>query len=128
MPTKKARTPEECDSLLAEFLLDGDLDAIVSLYEPGATFVTRTREVRTGHDAIRTSFAELAALKPRLTCNVLLVLRNGDNLAVLYNDWTMRVPGPDGRPTDATGKAIETVCRQSDGSWRFAIDDPFGRV
>jgi len=28
---------------------------------------------------------------------------------------------------EMTGKAIEVVCRQSDGSWRFAVDDPWGR-
>ena len=128
MPIKKARAPEECSHLMAEFLLDGDIDAIVSLYEPGATFVTRTREVRTGHDAIRAAFVDLAAAKPRLTCNVVRVLRNGDNLAVLYNDWSMRLTRPDGQQNETNGKAIETVCRQSDGAWRFAIDDPFGRM
>jgi len=68
MPTKKARRPEECDSLLAEFLLDGDLDAIVSLYEPGATFVTRTREVRTGHPQIHGKHLEVLG-QPGMTAS-----------------------------------------------------------
>ena len=125
---KTARAPEECDHLLGEFLAAGDLDSIVELYEAGASFVTDTREVRTGRDAIRAAFTDFAAAKPRLRLNVVQVLRNGDNLAVLYNDWTMQATGPDGKPIEMTGKAIEVVCRQGDGTWRFAIDDPFGRM
>jgi uncharacterized protein (TIGR02246 family) len=127
-PRKTARSPEECDHLLGEFLAVGDLDAIVDLYEVGASFVTETREVRTGRDAIRAAFVNLAAAKPQLRSHIVLTLRNGDNLSVLYNDWTMTVAGPDGKPIEMSGKAIETVCRQADGSWRFAIDDPFGRM
>jgi uncharacterized protein (TIGR02246 family) len=125
---KTARSPEECDHLLGEFLAAGDLDAIVELYEAGACFVTETREVRNGRDAIRQAFGDLAAAKPRLHSTIVRTLRNGDNLAVLYNDWTMTIAGPDGKPIEMTGKAIETVCRQADGSWRFAVDDPFGRM
>jgi uncharacterized protein (TIGR02246 family) len=125
---RTARSPEDCDRLLGEFLAAGDLDSIVELYEPGACFVTPEREALVGRDAIRGAFADLAAAKPRLRENIVRVLRNGDNLAVLYNDWTMSTRGPDGQPIEMAGKAIEVVCRQSDGTWRFAIDDPFGRA
>ena len=125
---KTARSPEECDHLLGEFLAAGDVDAIVDLYEAGACFVTETRELRTGRDAIREAFVDFAAAKPRLRSNIVLTLRNGNDLAVLYIDWTMTVAGPDGKPIEMTGKAIETVCRQGDGTWRFAIDDPYGRM
>ena len=80
-----------------------------------------------GHDAIRTGFEVLAAAKPRLKSNNVRTMRNGADLALLYNDWTMSISPPDGQPIEMTGKAIEVVCRQSDGSWRFAIDDPWGR-
>ena len=122
-----ARSPEDCDHLLSEFLAAGDVDAIVELYEPGATFVTRDREVKVGGDAIRQAFKDLAAAKPRLRSHIVTTLRNGDNLAVLYNDWTMSVRTADGQTTEMNGKAVEVVCRQSDGSWKFAVDDPFAR-
>ena len=57
-----------------------------------------------------------------------MTLRNGDNLAVLYNDWSMSVRTPDGQAHEMSGKAIEVVCRQGDGSWKFAVDDPFARI
>jgi uncharacterized protein (TIGR02246 family) len=127
MSSPAARTPEDCDHRLNEYLAAGDLDAIVGLYEPGATFVTQDRSVKVGRDAIREAFAEFAAAKPRLRSNIVMVLRNGDNLAVLYNDWSMSVRTPDGQEHQMTGKAVEVVCRQSDGSWKFAVDDPFAR-
>jgi uncharacterized protein (TIGR02246 family) len=124
---RSARSPEECDHLLGEYLAAGDLDAIVDLYEPSACFITQTREVHVGHDGIRTAFADFAASKPRLREHIVQALRNGNDLVVLYNDWTVSAAGPDGQPIEMSGKAIETVRRQPDGSWRFAIDDPFGR-
>jgi len=127
MSSPAARTPEDCSHRLSEYLEAGDLDAIVGLYEPGATFVTQDRSVKVGRDAIRQAFAEFAAAKPRLRSNFIMVLRNGDNLAVLYNDWTTSVRTPDGQEQEMTGKAVEVVCRQSDGSWKFAVDDPFAR-
>lgn len=126
-PRAGARNPEDCDHLLNEYLAAGDLDAIVELYEPGATFVTQDRSVKVGRDAIREAFADFAAAKPRLRSNIVLALRNGDNLAVLYNDWSMSVNTPDGRSREMTGRAIEVVCRQGDGTWKFAVDDPFAR-
>jgi uncharacterized protein (TIGR02246 family) len=122
-----AGSPEECDHLLNEYLAAGDLEAIVELYEPGAAFVTRDRTVKVGRDAIRQAFAELAAARPRLCATIVMTLRNGDDLAVLYNDWSMAVSTPDGQSIEMTGKAIEVVCRQGDGSWKFAVDDPFAR-
>lgn len=125
--TQTAATPDACDHLLGEYLAAGDLDAIVALYEPGATFVTQDREVKVGRDAVRQAFAEIVAAKPVLRSRIVLTLRNGDHLAVLYNDWTMSVRTPDGQAQEMSGKAVEVVCRQGDGSWKFAVDDPFAR-
>ena len=122
-----ARTAEDCDHLLGKFLALGDLDAIVGLYEPTACFVNDTREKAVGHDAIRASFRDFAAAKPKLTAKIVLSAPNGDDLVLLYNDWTLEMTGPDGKPLTVTGKAIEAVRRQPDGTWRFAIDDPFAR-
>ncbi|MEO8601084.1 MAG: DUF4440 domain-containing protein [bacterium] len=122
-----ARTPEDCDRLLAEYLAVGGLDDILALYEPHAIFFTEARERLVGRDAIATFFAPAAMAKPRLAFNILQVLPAGDDLAMIYNDWTLTVTGPDGTSFEQRGKAIEVVRRQADGTWRFAIDDPFAR-
>src|SRR5262245_34084730 len=44
-----ARTPEECDTLFERHLNAGDLDALVGLYEPGATLVMAPGEASVDH-------------------------------------------------------------------------------
>jgi uncharacterized protein (TIGR02246 family) len=122
-----ALSPEDCDRLFAEHINAGDLDGVAKLYEPRASLVQQDGSAATGTAAIRDSLAGFAALRPRLSMNVTRVVRAGDDLAVLYNDWSLRGTGPDGRPLEITGKAIEVVRRQRDGTWRFAVDDPFAR-
>jgi ketosteroid isomerase-like protein len=121
-----ARTPEDCDRLFAEHLNAGELGAVVALYEEGATYVLRDG-VAAGPEAIRPVIERLIAGKPHLACHVGRVVRCGTGLALLYNDWTFSSPGPDGAPVVRTGRALELVRRQADGTWRFLIDDPHGR-
>jgi uncharacterized protein (TIGR02246 family) len=117
---------EECDALFERHLNAGDLDALVALYEPGATLVG-TDGPAVGQAAIREALAPLIAAKARITMRVVRIERAGDDLAALYNDWTASGTGQDGATVEMTGKAIEIVRRQPDGTWRFAIDDPYGR-
>jgi len=51
----------------------------------------------------------------------------GDLEALLDNDWSFTAKGADGGSTERAGRALEVVRRQADGTWRFAIDDPYGR-
>jgi uncharacterized protein (TIGR02246 family) len=120
-----ARSPEDCDRLFAECINAGDVEGVAKLYEPRASLVQQDGSTVTGPAAIREALAGFAALKPRIKMNVTRVVKAGDDLAVLYNHWTLRGIGPDGQPLEMTGKAIEVVRRQRDGNWLFAVDDPF---
>lgn len=122
-----ARTPEDVDRLFGEYLNAGDVEGIVALYEPGATFVPQDGPPIAGHEQIRAAIAGFAAMKPKIRMHVAKVVAAGDDVAVLYNDWQMTVSGADGKPVEVTGKATEIVRRQSDGSWRFILDDPYMR-
>ena len=53
------------------------------------------------------------------------MLVTGD-LALLINEWTMQATGPDGSPVQLTATTSDVVRRQPDGSWRVAIDNPYG--
>jgi uncharacterized protein (TIGR02246 family) len=127
VPAMTARTPEECDALFERHLNAGDLDALVALYEPGATLVPSPGAMAVGHAAIREALAGFVAAKAQLRLNVGHVLRSGDDLAVLYDDWSGHFTDPDGERVEIAGQAIEVVRRQPDGGWRFALDDPYGR-
>lgn len=122
-----ARTPEECDALFATNINGGDLEGLVALYEPQASLVQQDGTAARGTAAIREGLAGFVAMKPKITMNVTKVVRAGDDLAVLYNDWSLTAKGPEGTPIAMSGKAMEIVRRQRDGTWLFAVDDPFAR-
>jgi uncharacterized protein (TIGR02246 family) len=122
-----ARTPEECDRLFGERLNAGDVDGLVALYEPGATLVRQDGSAATGTAAIRQELAGLMTSGPHIAMHVVRVVRGGDDVAVLHNDWQATATGRDGEPVRLSGRALEVVRRQPDGTWRFVIDDPDGR-
>lgn len=123
--TRTAKEPTDVDRLFEDRLNAGDLDGLVALYEPGGTLVRGDGSPATGPPAIRAELEPLLAAKPRGTLNVVHVVPGGD-LALLYNEWKMTLTGPDGRPAEIAGRAVEVVRRQPDGTWRFVVDDPYG--
>jgi uncharacterized protein (TIGR02246 family) len=122
-----ATTPEECDRLFGQHVNAGDLGALLALYEPGCSLVRRDGGVARGHVEIRAVLSRLVAMPARMSTEIVKVIRTGDDLVLLYNDWHMTAKAADGQAIEATGKAIEVVRRQPDGTWRFIIDDPFAR-
>ena len=122
MPAMK---PEDCDFLIAKYLNAGDLDAIVGLYEPGATFVAEPGKPVTGHAAIREVMKGSLAGKPHVEMKVPIVTIAGE-LALLVSDYTVSYTGSDGKPATMSGRGTEVVRRQPDGTWLFVIDNPTG--
>ena len=53
------------------------------------------------------------------------VVQAGDT-ALLMGDWQFHGTTSDGGSVSTSGTSIEVACRQSDGSWRYVIDLPFG--
>jgi len=43
-------------------------------------------------------------------------------LAYLFGNNAVTVPGPDGRPTTTAGRALTVWRREPDGEWRCAVD------
>src|SRR5947199_6059765 len=121
-----AKAPEDVDRLFEECVNAGDLDGVLALYEPEATLVLPEGDL-TGTTAFHDSTKQMLAARLRLQMKVTKVVRVGEDLAVLYNDWTGSMTGSDGQPMAMAGKAIEVVRRQADGTWRFIVDDPWAR-
>lgn len=120
-----AAKPEDCDRLFAEHLNAGDAAGVAALYEPDAVLLLGPDTFQ-GPDAIRGVLEGMVASGTRAEMNVVRVVRSGD-LALVYNDWKMRGKGPDGAPQESSGKAIEVVRRQTDGTWKYVLDDPNAR-
>jgi uncharacterized protein (TIGR02246 family) len=121
-----AQNPEDVDRLFEQYLNAGDLENLVALYEDDGVLMVPGGEIFQGTARLREGLGGLIAGKPTVSCKVTQTLRAGDT-AVCYNDWSMSAPGPDGQTVQYSGKALEVVRRQADGTWKFAIDDPNAR-
>jgi uncharacterized protein (TIGR02246 family) len=121
-----ARKPEECDSLLIEAVQKGDLETALALYEPNASFVQDTGEVVSGHAAIREVMKAFITLKPRFALKVDGVQSGDGTLALTRATWSLTGTDPEGKPVTMGGRSTEVVRRQSDGTWKFVIDNPHG--
>ncbi len=121
------QTPEDVDRLFAEYMNAGDIDGLLSLYEPQGVLVPQHGAPLVGPAAIRTFFEAFGDAKMSIRMNVFKVVRAGADMAVLYNDWTATLTAPPGDRTEMQGHALEIVRRQPDGSWRFVLDDPNAR-
>lgn len=115
-----AREPAEASTLFVRYFADGDLDGLMSLYEEGAVFPT-PHGTSTGHDEIRATLKAYLDSGAKLVFGESLVFAAGD-LALMHTPWTMTMP--DGSTPE--GATAEVVRRQSDGSWKYIIDNPDG--
>jgi len=122
-----ATTPADLDRLFGEYVNAADLDALVDLYEADAALGQLDGTAVRGHRAIRQALNGLRAAQAKIEMNVVRVIEGGADVAVLFNDWRMKAIGPDEKPVEMTGKALEVVRRQKNGTWRFVIDLPYGR-
>lgn len=120
-----AQKPEDVDRLFGNALNEGDLDALSALYEPGATLMPAPGKFVTGAAPIRDALAAFLAMRPYMSLSPRVVATR-DDLAVLTSKWEMTMTDADGKRSTMTGQSIEVVRRQQDGTWRFAIDLPFG--
>jgi len=120
-----AHSPEEVHQRWFAAMNAGDLNATLELYEPEATVVPEPGQMVSGTAAIRAVLDGFLAMKPHFEPRPRQVLQSGD-LALLITEWTMQATGPDGSPVQMTATTSDVVRRQADGSWRVAIDNPYG--
>jgi uncharacterized protein (TIGR02246 family) len=123
--TAATHTPEHTISRFSALLADGDLDALVDLYEPDAAFAPQPDESVSGREAIREALRPFLALEPRMTGQIERVLLAGDT-ALVANRWKLTGTQPDGSAIELGGVSADVLRRREDGSWGIAIDDPWG--
>ncbi|MGU0809195.1 YybH family protein [Pseudomonas aeruginosa] len=119
------RSPDEVPRALERYFNVGNLDGLASLYGAGSAFVSAPgRQVR-GALEIRTALQRFMATGVPIRFSVRQIYQAGE-VALILGDWRIRGEGKDGRPVDMSGTATDVVIRQADGSWIYAIDNPFG--
>ena len=112
--------PETVTEQLVDFFAVGDIDGVMSLYEPDAVFV-EIDGVSRGLDEIRAAHERFAESGLTLTLKESATFEMGD-LALVHWTWAVR----DEAGSTMEGDSAEVLRRQADGSWKFVIDNSDG--
>jgi uncharacterized protein (TIGR02246 family) len=120
-----ANSPQELHELFARYFSAGDIEAVMSLYEPGATMLPMPGPAVSGLAAIRERVTEFLVPKPKLELQVLKTVRAGD-LALIFSSWTLRETSVDGNAVERSGQTSDVLRQQADGTWLLVIDVPHG--
>ena len=119
-------SPEQVPVAFDAALNAGDLDCLLGLFSNQATMrMTNGDVVQENPAGLRTAFARLLALRPRIHNKVRRVLTSGD-IALVLLDWTLNVTLPDGREHEELGTATQVMELGRDGGWRLRISNPLG--
>ena len=118
-------TPEEVLNSVTEGINAGDLDSLVTLYEPFACFASQPGQLAKSPDGIRESLRGFIDMNSKLDLKVKRVLRASD-LALVTTEWSFSGTGSNGKRVDITAKSADVLRQQPDGTWRFVIDNPWG--
>jgi ketosteroid isomerase-like protein len=116
--------PEEFHRSFAEAFNSGDVDVLLSHYEPDATLVPQPGQLASGHAAIREALLQFMAIG-KMTAETRYCIESGD-VALASASWEIKGTGPDGAPVEVKGLSGDIFRRQSDGNWLLAVDHPFG--
>ena len=124
-PAPGRATPEQVLGSIVEGINTGNLDALMSLYEPGAAFAVQPGNLTHGLAGVREALAGFIAMEGTLELDVTRVLEARE-LALVTAAWSFTGAGPEGEPVRQSARSADVLRRQPDGSWRFVIDNPWG--
>ena len=119
------RNPQDMPATFEKLFNEGNLGALVDLYEGKALFVDGEGNEHRGPAAIRAVLQGFLAGKPRITLFGVYCHTAGD-LALARVQWKLNGKDEKGQPTEVGGVSSELLRRQGDGTWKFAIDMPVG--
>ncbi len=103
----------------------GDMEAVLSAYEPGASLVAQPDTVVSG-PALREAFTGYLTMKPKFDMPKHEVIESGD-IALHIGPWTMEAVDPStGNTIKQSGLSLAVFRRQADGNWLMVIDNPYG--
>jgi ketosteroid isomerase-like protein len=112
-----ANSPEEICKLFQQYMAQGDVDSLLSLYDPEAVFLNRSGEIKKGRRELRDEFAPLAEMRASFEFDIKQVIKSAD-IALMHTKWKVSSPQP------MSVYAIEVARRQPDGTWCWLIGDP----
>jgi uncharacterized protein (TIGR02246 family) len=119
-----AHSPGDIHALFQNAFNIGDVETLVSLYEPNAILIVGGQQV-TGRENIRAAFHSMLSVGVQMSLKTRSIIESRDGLAILHGEWVVQ-------PTTATesrlstqGLSTEVVRKQPDGTWLFLFDNPY---
>ena len=112
-----AMTPGDLHEAVETAVNNRNVDALVALYEQDAWLFGPAGPVQ-GTEAIRAAWTEMLNMSGQSRLVTQYVIEQGD-VALLSNRWTS-VVGED----EISATSAEVARRQSDGTWKYLIDNP----
>lgn len=113
-----ATSPAEICRLFRQAMAAGDIDGVLSVYDPEVVFLNRSGVAVQGKESLRAEIAPLAQAKADFAFDIRSIVE-ADGIALMHTHWRVSHPQP------MTVYAIEVARRQADGSWCWLIGDPF---
>jgi len=99
----------------------GDLDGVMSFFEPAACFVTRSGRIASGLDAVREVYRANLANRQQLVLGKLTVIHGGGDVALVIFPWTSTAVLATGEKKTWQGTATDIV--SSPSGWSVAPCD-----
>jgi len=118
-------TPEQVLESIVVGINSGDLESLMPLYESEAAFATQPGSLAHSAQGISEALAGFISMNGTLDLDVTRVLEV-DDLALVIGTWSFDGTGPDGEPVRLSAQNADVLRRQTDGTWRFVIDNPWG--
>ena len=116
--------PQTLHTRFLDALNAGDVDGVVSLYEPDGVIATEPTTRLAGHVAIRSMVTGFLAQRPVITLHHSDLVRAGD-VALVHSRLTVTTTDEHGESQAMVVEPMLLVRRQADGEWRVVIDWPF---
>ena len=113
-----AKSPDEICRLFKQYMAEGDIESLLSLYDPQIAFLNQANEVKKGKSELRQELAPFAAAKAIFAFDIKQIVQSGD-IALMHTKWKIS------SPQEMSVYAIEVARRQPDGTWVWLIGDPF---
>lgn len=118
--------PEQMHSEFGKLANLGNVESLLSLYEPGATIAPPPGSPSAHGEPAAEHIAKLIAMRPRFTRVTTTKVFQAGDIALLCSDWEGVLTDPDGNEILMQGKGTEVLRRQPDGHWLCVIDNPWG--
>ncbi len=114
---------ERTNAQFVEAASRGDMAAVAALYTLDAVLLAPNSPMVRGRQAIQGFFEAMRQQMgiPQLSLDTIQVQESGD-VACEVGAYTMKLQPPGGEPASDRGKYVVVWNRQSDGSWKLAVD------